>query len=196
VSNMEMSEGTRLVHAFVNTLDLRAFKRHGETHEHLDELASPELLTSWLRGRDLLSADDHATRADLRRALRLRDHLRAAVGEPGRADGAVPGPLDWPVQITLGSGLPPSLTVAGSGVQAALGQVALAAVQAVGDGTWRRLKCCAADDCHWIFFDRTKPGRGRWCEPELCGNRMKTRAYRERRRQAVPAGVDQASTSG
>ena len=66
----------------------------------------------------------------------------------------------------------------------------------MSDGTWSRLKVCAADDCRWIFYDRTKPGRGRWCEPELCGNRVKTRAYRERRRQAAGPGDDRDSTYG
>ena len=195
MSKLEMPEGTRLVHAFVNSLDLRAFKRHGEVHQNIDELASPERLTAWLRERELIDPEERASQAELRKALRLRDHLRAAVGEPGRVDIAL-GPLDWPMRVTVEAGRPPSLTAAGLGVQGALGRIVLAAVEAVSDDTWRRLKCCAADDCRWIFFDRTKPGRGRWCEPELCGNRMKTRAYRERRRQNAPSDDDHASTPG
>jgi predicted RNA-binding Zn ribbon-like protein len=33
-----------------------------------------------------------------------------------------------------------------------------------------------------VFFDRSKPATRRWCMSTLCGNRMKTRTYRERRR--------------
>lgn len=195
MSYQGMPEGTRLVHAFVNTRDLRAFKRRGEVHERVDELGSAEALTSWLRTRELIAPEARANRADLSRAVDLRAHLRAAVGEAGET--ALPhGPLDWPVQVTVEAGRPPSLAPAGSGVQAALGRIALAAVGAVSDGTWSRLKVCAADDCRWIFYDRTKPGRGRWCEPELCGNRVKTRAYRERRRQAAVPGDDRDSTYG
>ena len=45
-----------------------------------------------------------------------------------------------------------------------------------------RLKTCASDECHWIFFDRSKPANRHWCSSLICGNRQKTRAYRERQR--------------
>ncbi|MFD9698271.1 CGNR zinc finger domain-containing protein [Lentzea sp. NPDC059081] len=44
---------------------------------------------------------------------------------------------------------------------------------------------CAAPDCRWAFYDVSRNGRGRWCAMEICGNRQKTRAYRERRHDAV-----------
>jgi predicted RNA-binding Zn ribbon-like protein len=43
---------------------------------------------------------------------------------------------------------------------------------------------CAAQECRRVFFDRSKPATRRWCMSTLCGNRIKTRAYRERRRAA------------
>jgi predicted RNA-binding Zn ribbon-like protein len=49
-------------------------------------------------------------------------------------------------------------------------------------GTLDRLKMCAADECRRVFYDRSKPATRRWCMSTLCGNRMKTRAYRERHR--------------
>ena len=49
-------------------------------------------------------------------------------------------------------------------------------------GTLDRLKMCAAEECRRGFFDRSKPATRRWCMSALCGNRMKTRAYRERQR--------------
>jgi predicted RNA-binding Zn ribbon-like protein len=51
------------------------------------------------------------------------------------------------------------------------------------NGTLDRLKMCAADECQRVFFDRSKPGSRRWCQTELCGNREKTRAYRERQKK-------------
>ncbi|MBV9985104.1 CGNR zinc finger domain-containing protein, partial [Bradyrhizobium sp.] len=53
------------------------------------------------------------------------------------------------------------------------------------NGSLDRLKMCAAEECRRVFFDRSKPATRRWCMSTLCGNRMKTRAYRERQR-----GVD------
>jgi predicted RNA-binding Zn ribbon-like protein len=51
-------------------------------------------------------------------------------------------------------------------------------------GTLDRLKMCAAEECRRVFFDRSKPSTRRWCMPTLCGNRIKTRTYRERHRVA------------
>ena len=50
------------------------------------------------------------------------------------------------------------------------------------NGTLDRLKMCASEECRRVFFDRSKPATRRWCMSTLCGNRMKTRAYRERHR--------------
>jgi predicted RNA-binding Zn ribbon-like protein len=51
-------------------------------------------------------------------------------------------------------------------------------------GTLDRLKMCAAEECRRVFFDRSKPATRRWCMSTLCGNRTKTRTYRERQREA------------
>jgi predicted RNA-binding Zn ribbon-like protein len=52
------------------------------------------------------------------------------------------------------------------------------------NGTLDRLKMCAAEECRRVFFDRSKPATRRWCMSTLCGNRTKTRTYRERHRIA------------
>src|ERR671914_542378 len=57
-----------LVQRFVNSIDLE----NGE-----DELTSPEALRDWLAGRGLMSRGEPASRADLRRALEVREGLRA-----------------------------------------------------------------------------------------------------------------------
>src|SRR5713101_8022363 len=49
-------------------------------------------------------------------------------------------------------------------------------------GILDRLKMCAAEECRRVFFDRSKPATRRWCMSTLCGNRIKTRTYRERHR--------------
>lgn len=43
-----------------------------------------------------------------------------------------------------------------------------------------RIRTCAADDCHLIYADTSRPGRRRWCSMEHCGNRHKVRALRAR----------------
>ncbi|MFR9676654.1 CGNR zinc finger domain-containing protein [Streptomyces sp. TR06-5] len=53
---------------------------------------------------------------------------------------------------------------------------------AAAEGTWQRLKACEAEDCRWVFYDRSPAGRSRWCSMQVCGSRAKMRAYRDRRR--------------
>jgi len=49
-------------------------------------------------------------------------------------------------------------------------------------GSWSRLKACANSECRWVFYDRSRNRQGHWCEMAVCGNRLKNRALRARRR--------------
>jgi predicted RNA-binding Zn ribbon-like protein len=42
------------------------------------------------------------------------------------------------------------------------------------------IRHCEGGQCVLWFYDRTKAHRRRWCSPQLCGNRAKVAAYRER----------------
>ncbi|GGU44349.1 hypothetical protein GCM10010211_04920 [Streptomyces albospinus] len=176
------------LHAFLNSLDLRSFTHHGTVHRGGDHLSTTQALTDWLRKRGLLAADAAASEDDLRHARRLRAQLRGSLGQRAQSPGPLeerPGPEgSVPLNLRLGTppGQPPALVPVGAGAQGALERIALLVCEAVAAGTWGRLKMCEAADCQWVFYDRSKPGRGRWCAAELCGNRMKTRAYRERQR--------------
>ncbi|HEX3693233.1 MAG TPA: CGNR zinc finger domain-containing protein, partial [Solirubrobacteraceae bacterium] len=66
------------------------------------------------------------------------------------------------------------------GVAGALAGVLVPVVQAIGDGSWSRVKACRAPDCLWAFYDRSRNRSGVWCDMAVCGNRTKVRAYRER----------------
>jgi predicted RNA-binding Zn ribbon-like protein len=46
---------------------------------------------------------------------------------------------------------------------------------------WPRLKICASDECRWAFYDSSRNRGGTWCQMEVCGNRIKNRAYRQRK---------------
>ncbi len=46
-----------------------------------------------------------------------------------------------------------------------------------------RIRQCEAPDCNWLFLDRSRGGRRRWCDMSVCGNRAKARRYYERHHQ-------------
>src|SRR5207247_1958223 len=60
-----------------------------------------------------------------------------------------------------------------------LAGILVAVHDAMADGSWSRLKACR--NCRWAFYDYSKNRSASWCSMRLCGNRIKTRAYRSRR---------------
>jgi predicted RNA-binding Zn ribbon-like protein len=72
----------------------------------------------------------------------------------------------------------------GALVEAALGPVALAAVELFTAGDFSRIKECGGHACGWLFYDVSKNNRRRWCEMEVCGNRAKQKRFVARRRGA------------
>jgi len=42
------------------------------------------------------------------------------------------------------------------------------------------IKTCDGCDCDWLFVDRTKARRRRWCDTKTCGNLARVRAFREK----------------
>lgn len=171
------TDHTDLLLAFVNSVD---------HEERTDDLTTPGELSSWLAEHGLGSSL-RATRADLELARRLRDALREAMrahhdgtGEPSTLDELA---AELPMVLEL-TDAAPSLRPAGDGVRGALAWLVVAVATGGADGTWPRLKICASDECRWAFFDASKNQSRTWCEWG-CGNRAKTRSYRDRRRAAA-----------
>jgi len=46
-----------------------------------------------------------------------------------------------------------------------------------------RLRICAAEECGWLFIDRSKNGTRRWCDMADCGNLDKQRRHYRRKRK-------------
>lgn len=67
-------------------------------------------------------------------------------------------------------------------VTAGLLELLLVVRDAQQDGTWPRLKTCGNSDHRWAFYDRSHSRRGVWCDMATCGNMIKNRNLRARRR--------------
>lgn len=74
----------------------------------------------------------------------------------------------------------------GGGVGAVLADL-VAAVVAIGDGSWQRLELCGVGTCQWAFYDGSRNRSGRWCSMAGCGNRTKARNFRRRQAEATPS---------
>lgn len=171
-----------LLRAFVNTLDLRSFVLHGHRLPGGDALATPEQARAWFAAHSPAGVAATVTESDLELARDLRDELRAAI-DPASAPPSTGRAFADLVEVRLAPGRPPALTPT-SAAGGVLGEVVRCALALAQRDLWSRLKVCGAEDCHWVFYDRMKSAKGRWCSPERCGNRSKTRAYRARRSTA------------
>ncbi|MFN8062738.1 MAG: ABATE domain-containing protein [Vicinamibacterales bacterium] len=60
--------------------------------------------------------------------------------------------------------------------------VARAAAELLASGERADVRECQAETCSWLFVDRSRTRRRRWCSMKTCGNREKVRRFYERRR--------------
>lgn len=174
----------RLVQEFLNSVDLE----DGD-----DAFARPDGLAAWLAARGLESGPPAIGEEERRRAVALREALRAVVATHGGvpADPAAAATLSRlaeasPLVVAFDAGGTPSLRPAAPGVDGALGVVLATVRAAEAEGTWPRLKTCARDLCRWVFYDRSRNRSSRWCAMSVCGTREKMAAYRYRERRSRP----------
>jgi predicted RNA-binding Zn ribbon-like protein len=171
------------VRSFVNTLDI---------DDGIEQLGTPAELAAWLAEHGLADDDGatapHATAVDLRRAIELREALRAlclANHDGGDAPEAIARLDEIADDVAPAAGLTPSL--GSSAIEAvregpdaacalALGIVLIARV----DGTFHRLKACPHERCGWAFYDVSRNRSSQWCSMRICGNRTKGEAFRRR----------------
>lgn len=53
-----------------------------------------------------------------------------------------------------------------------------------------QIRECASEACSWLFVDRSRTRRRRWCDMKTCGNRAKAkRHYRKKRAESTPTGT-------
>ena len=165
------------VRAFVNTVDIE---------DGTESLTDPPALVHWLADHHLIEPDAPAGDDDVRRAIEVREALRALMranngGEPPAEATATLRAVAQRAQVALefdpdGSRLEPQA----ANVDGALGRLLVRVHAAQHDGTWNRMKACPWHTCHWAFYDHTKNRSGVWCNMAVCGNRAKAKAYRER----------------
>jgi predicted RNA-binding Zn ribbon-like protein len=184
---------------FANTESGRGFPSH-ENH-----LREAEHVAQWLKHAKALPAEDAdwlarqvAKRADLAAELLAQAiALREAIHDIGAALGRRAKPPEASLaalsalhaRFVARAALAPGVlscrwrwSVRAAPVEAALGPIALAAVRLFTEGDFHRIRACGGHACGWLFYDRSKNNRRRWCEMEVCGNRAKQRRLAARRR--------------
>jgi predicted RNA-binding Zn ribbon-like protein len=173
--------------------DWHDYRGSGRREDRLDDpLWLRKYLSRWKLGLE------EAPRGRLVPALRaLREAVRRLVDKYAARRPISPG--DWdslnatlgrvPVirRVTLRGGKPEMIQVSrGDKLEAGLAAIAGSFAESVVRGDPGRIKVCRNRDCLWVFWDRSKNRSRRWCE-NTCGNLMKVRRFRQRRRASSPS---------
>jgi predicted RNA-binding Zn ribbon-like protein len=164
-----------LVQGFINTLDV---------DEGVDLLADAEATKAWLVDAGLLEDFARVGPAAAALAREMRESIRDLL-DSGSGDLTPLRQIASTGSAELTVGDQGRLTLAhppGRTVRDALFQLLLIIRTAQEDGTWSRLRVCANDGCRWSFYDRSRNQQGHWCDMAVCGNRLKNREFRARRR--------------
>lgn len=168
-----------LVLDFLNTVDVE---------RGTDVLRSATGWHEWAHAHELTAGPVDA-------AARARRMLREAAGAPA-ADAATAAGTDpqdtareprIPVDVAfqLSSSAAPQLVA-----EDAVSAVFTAAMRLSVLGDWRRIKICPAHDCLWAFYDESRNRSRTWCSMQVCGNRVKARAFRERTDPTIDDSTD------
>jgi predicted RNA-binding Zn ribbon-like protein len=180
---------------FANTVDNRpsAAKRK-------DYLDSYGALLQWSRQAGLLAKAEvfglqraaarkpRARDAAFARAVRLREAIFGAFS--AIAHGRPPRAKDLEaVNTELRAGMSHAQIVARGGefswqwekdsadLSVPLWRIVKSAADLLTSRQLRSVRECAAEDCAWLFIDRSANQRRRWCDMKVCGNRAKARRH-------------------
>jgi predicted RNA-binding Zn ribbon-like protein len=178
------SDPVELLIDFLNTVDVEV---------GTDLLGDDVQWSEWARARGLAPGDRALARAARDGLRQAATHAVAPPEAPGTAGQVVSDPTAVPAGTAVPAAVPalplhvswatagPELTGApGVGGPDAAGTALAAAVVLNVQGRLVRVKICPADGCAWAFYDRSRNSSRVWCSMAECGNRAKTRAFRER----------------
>lgn len=169
------------IQALVNTLELPTGP---------DRLADPDVARPWLIDHRLLAPDADVSEADLDLLRGVRAALRALLvhnaGGPPPDDAAL-APLRTvaargTARVHFDAVGAVQVAPIGDSVPERLVDLLLVVRDAQRDGSWGRLKACGNDECLWAFYDKSRNQGGTWCDMATCGNKLKNREFRARRR--------------
>lgn len=126
-------------------------------------------------------------------AIALREHLYGVFG--AIASGRVPPADDLDavnealrramtkrVVVRRGSTFAWSWTNVEPSIERVLYPVLQAAGELLVSGERANVRECASETCSWLFIDRSRTHKRRWCSMQTCGNRDKVRRFYERQR--------------
>jgi predicted RNA-binding Zn ribbon-like protein len=167
--------------------------------ELVDTLRRDEDVLHWLKQAEIPAPElgRSAARMSLLDSARtLREHIRSLVekrkagqrGDPSLLNQFLANAPSHPRLVWNKSrSLQLEKIRRNDSAEAVLAPVAEAAADLLATADFRLVKKCEDETCVLWFSDRTKSRHRRWCSMQLCGNRHKVAAFRQRLRKRAGA---------
>jgi predicted RNA-binding Zn ribbon-like protein len=189
--------GGNLCLDFTNTVDNRASQRRQELLNSYPDLLRWAQEANIVKAREaeglqqLADAAPGRARTALERAIRLREALYAlfsSIADRRRIPDTALTILNSALQeaaahsrIAHGNrSFEWEWIMPKQSLDAVLWPITRAAADLLTSGQLTYIRRCASEECAWLFLDKTKNHRRRWCEMRTCGNRAKARSYYQR----------------
>jgi predicted RNA-binding Zn ribbon-like protein len=146
-------------------------------------------LRKWAAQHARESVDALATAKELREVLyRIYSALAAARAAPARdlsALNAWLGDSLGRLQITARAGGYEWAWEAIPSPERILWPVVRSGAELLVSPDRRLVRECQSETCSWLFVDRSRTRKRRWCSMRTCGNRAKVRRFHERHRREI-----------
>lgn len=188
---------------FANTLEF-------DRGEPADAVANIDALLDWLRDHGLISERAHAAegsrlhrdRAEAERRMERFRHLRSVLHAVAGRVSAHQRPTAGQLrdlnhilrhglhyhQLRFGGDRARyEFAQVGDRLDQARATIASSLAGFLADDAPDRLRVCANEGCRYLFVDRSRTGKRRWCNMRTCGNQAKVARHRARARAAAPA---------
>jgi len=166
---------------------------HRGTGAHEDRIGNDAWLAVFLARTSWVG--DHLPNNKDRKALRqMRGFLGQVVEHVRQGQQILPDDVEQLNQVMAGAPVVRHLEVEGdttsvtltpvaSGIEAVLGEVAASFATMLAEGDPTRIIFCANPDCGWVIYDTSRNRTRRWCDKTECGNLIKVRRHRQRKRE-------------
>lgn len=179
---------------FLNS-DYHDWRGGGKSEDRLDK---PEWLAAWL-ARHNLPDPGAPSPAETAALKRLREAMLRMVQSLAQGRSVSPedvaelnrtlaeGPFNWQVAIEDAGFRLASVPVRSdwAGIRA---KIAASFARMLAEDDPSRLRICDNPDCLWVYYDETKNRSKKYCDDKLCGNLMKVRRFRAKRKASEGAG--------
>lgn len=167
--------------------------RTGDKNKDRDKLEDPEWIAKWLKKHVLLETQIPNT-IELEQLKKLRSLLWdwvQAIVQGNYEYGEIleqlnvymdKGPVTRRIVWESNEQAKITLLPLHSGWEQVLAEIAASFAEALLEKEPSRFRICDNPDCLWVYYDDTRNRSKRYCDDKACGNLMKVRRFRARKK--------------